>query len=114
MVVELTFGTNPTDGDAVRTPNLRRTKYPIVVRSCINSVCVVILVFFFNDPAPPEISPLSQHGALPILIADEEKLLVPAAVRAVRPREGRSWGGDRKSTRLKPSHIPLSRMPSSA
>src|ERR1039458_3614298 len=27
------------------------------------------LFFFLNDPAPPEISPLSLHGALPIWIA---------------------------------------------
>src|ERR1039458_10870649 len=27
------------------------------------------IFFFLNDPAPPEISPLSLHGALPIWIA---------------------------------------------
>src|SRR5256884_3082403 len=27
----------------------------------------IITVFFFNDPAPPEIYPLSLHDALPIL-----------------------------------------------
>src|SRR3989338_6655180 len=42
------------------------------------------LVFFLNDPAPPEISPLSLHAALPIFLGD-----VVADVDKVLPGLGR-------------------------
>src|SRR3954466_703503 len=37
--------------------------YPLVLSS---GLITFSLFFFFNDPATPEISPLSLHGALPI------------------------------------------------
>src|SRR5205807_10371483 len=38
--------------------------------------CYVLLsIFFFNDPAPPDIYTLSLHDALPILIEDGRILL---------------------------------------
>src|ERR1051326_1473258 len=73
------------------------------------------LFFFFNDTATTEIYPLPLHAALPIYSA------------AAAPARGDAAAGpagflarraavelDRKSTRLNSSHIPLSRMPSSA
>ena len=95
------------------------------------------IFFFFNDTATTEIYTLSLHDALPILKSNyvfeiilkrpfspflSMLTMTPAYVI---PREDvEKWGvdfsshpsgtGDRKSTRLNSSHIPLSRMPSSA
>src|SRR4030043_769835 len=64
---------------------------------------ISVLLFFFNDRAPPEISPLSLHDALPISAA----LLAAGAARPASADEAPDrWeaGGDRKSTRLNSSH----------
>src|SRR5256885_10211737 len=80
--------------------------------------------FFFNDTAPPEISPLSLPDALPICHGTP----APHRLRAIdrggarrrdeprrrsrRPREGRRLrrrgSSDRKSTRLNSSHLVIS------
>src|SRR5256885_13060758 len=75
-------------------------------------------LFFFNDPAPTEIYPLSLHDALPICRADARE---PAAARegpradpqsacsAHRQVSGRGGpAADRKSTRLNSSHLVIS------
>ena len=91
--------------------------------------------FFFNDTATTEIYTLSLHDALPISTGDLRLMTVvmddlkrrgmfmldsftkgtsvceQAAEEAGVPHIKRE---DRKSTRLNSSHIPLSRMPSSA
>src|SRR3954465_2342549 len=65
--------------------------------------------FFFNDPAPPEIYPLSLHDALPIW----ERRAVGLRLRW-RPTGidehvwSRSMVRDRKSTRLNSSHTIIS------
>src|SRR3989449_1902792 len=38
-------------------------------------VAPILRFFFFNDPAPPEISPLPLHDALPISLATDEGLI---------------------------------------
>ena len=82
---------------------------------------VRVMDFFFNDTATTEIYTLSLHDALPISSAgrarDRSRADRAGAGRGLRPsrRQVRPRGrGDRKSTRLNSSHIPLSRMPSSA
>src|ERR1022692_3386373 len=69
----------------------------------------VPVFFFFNDTAPPEISPLSLHDALPIGC--------PAWPDATRQPTGKKCSGwrlapclasDRKSTRLNSSHLVIS------
>ena len=100
------------------------------------------LFFFFNDTATTEIYTLSLHDALPIFIISRlarqlmcakcMRPLVSCARRQSRATiEASLEAGipfipsnadflpsfsipDRKSTRLNSSHIPLSRMPSSA
>src|SRR3712207_6865484 len=94
------------------------------------------MFFFLNDPAPPEIYPLSLHDALPIpkrqhdhvqRFGPDQGLLLggraefyleaqrhrepPLRMREILPRvpgldEGH--GGDRKSTRLNSSHANIS------
>src|ERR1051326_9347540 len=67
--------------------------------------------FFFNDTATTEIYTLSLHDALPICPSP------PSLSGKMRDFGGvHNWrpATDRKSTRLNSSHIPLSRMPSSA
>src|SRR5437763_12875263 len=72
---------------------------------------------FVNDSAPPEISALSLHDALPISYCREALSMPPctrpAARRTNQPRgrggqirhaAGLVHGGDRKSTRLNSSH----------
>ena len=98
--------------------------------------------FFFNDTATTEIYTLSLHDALPIClvacvrwllrrtdrgqvivgadgvrVTDKGGGFVPmASVRSARVVRSQLMieRRDRKSTRLNSSHIPLSRMPSSA
>src|SRR5258708_17640103 len=70
--------------------------------------------FFFNDPAPPEIYPLSLHAALPISPAREvhPAVRLGGTVGAYRLRlrlvgrqePHRPAVADRKSTRLNSSH----------
>ena len=91
------------------------------------SLCVpvptsrVFFFFFFNDTATTEIYTLSLHDALPIYLnLDLTKLGFEAkALKNFQEAIASPFGmvlvtGDRKSTRLNSSHIPLSRMPSSA
>ena len=77
--------------------------------------------FFFNDTATTEIYTLSLHDALPILF--EFVWLFFYIIKIPGGLTVGNGGGikfskiaviDRKSTRLNSSHIPLSRMPSSA
>src|ERR1039458_9998765 len=68
------------------------------------------IFFFFNDPATPEIYPLSLHDAFPI--CSDGPLSAPVA-RAPRCAESsacpaRALGVDRKSTRLNSSHLGIS------
>src|SRR5438067_4632471 len=83
-------------------------------------------IFFFNDPAPTEISTLSLHDALPILAGFLEAardagattyLEVVSATAADELRSAETAtrvhpdyliGGDRKSTRLNSSHVSIS------
>ena len=80
-----------------------------------------MFVFFFNDTATTEIYTLSLHDALPIsdkfnldpkelCFGFYDHLELNCSDRAEIP----TTIEDRKSTRLNSSHIPLSRMPSSA
>src|ERR1051326_2522179 len=74
-------------------------------------------VFFFNYTATTEIYTLPLHDALPICGGAWITFGVCFfGFFFSRPRLSRfpMRGGDRKSTRLTSSHIPLSRMPSSA
>src|SRR6266702_2219743 len=65
--------------------------------------------FFFIDPATTEIYTLSLHDALPISAADRFKQLLES-LRADGAGNGGQGGGggDRKSTRLKSSHVAIS------
>src|SRR2546430_12616792 len=63
--------------------------------------------FFFNDPAPTEISPLPLHDALPIYPRPRVRVLEPLRRRGLRPFHGRGER-DRKSTRLNSSHSQIS------
>src|SRR6266702_2858276 len=67
------------------------------------------LLFFFNDPATPEIYTLSLHDALPIsrtaaATATLRGRVTPAHARPVPSASSR----DRKSTRLNSSHVAMS------
>src|SRR2546430_16050463 len=69
--------------------------------------------FFFNDPAPTEIYPLSLHDALPISPAHAARQgRVPdparASARSIRRRRAARHTTDRKSTRLNSSHSQIS------
>src|SRR3712207_7643396 len=84
----------------------------------------MLVLFFLNNPAPPEISTLSLHDALPICPRRDDpkrarELLatqpVSVALRAeCRVRTGADTGDcdaddkDRKSTRLNSSHANIS------
>src|SRR5256885_3729301 len=96
----------------------------------------VFSFFFFNDPAPPEISPLPLHDALPILLravgitkgytlsrlgmvavvataGQVRALASSAAVRSVWANDrlhyfDKETSTDRKSTRLNSSHLVIS------
>src|SRR3954471_3161031 len=66
--------------------------------------------FFFNDPAPTEIYPLSLHDAFPIYPRDAARARrLPAHPRR-RPRRGalRRPDRDRQSARLNSSHGEIS------
>src|SRR5690625_7918669 len=67
--------------------------------------------FLFNASAPPEISPLSLHDALPILelsaVAALTQCLVERASRLIDAGEALPQI-DRKSTRLNSSHVAIS------
>ena len=82
---------------------------------------IFIHFFFFNDTATTEIYTLSLHDALPIWwrgssLARGMSACGPSASVTLRslPTATSVPSIDRKSTRLNSSHIPLSRMPSSA
>src|SRR5947199_10258671 len=63
-------------------------------------------VFFFNDPAPPEIYTLSLHDALPISSAGPPRLApMASSTCSATPLACRR---DRKSTRLNSSHLGIS------
>src|ERR1035438_6925563 len=72
-----------------------------------SSLCLSF--FFFNDPAPPEISPLPLHDPLPISMD-----ALPVVFRLIDPplheflREFADVDIDRKSTRLNSSHLGIS------
>src|SRR5438034_5107317 len=78
----------------------------------------IVLFFFFNDPAPPEIYTLSLHDALPICWFCRARSARRARVmRSRRPPSCRKafsnwrscWSSrDRKSTRLNSSHTVIS------
>src|SRR5690349_23300427 len=71
-------------------------------------------LFFFNDPAPPEIYPLSLHDALPISTripgAQQVKIYVTPTgqVMHTEPADLAARVEDRKSTRLNSSHVEIS------
>src|SRR5688572_32121382 len=84
---------------------------------------ILLLSFFFNDPATTEIYTLSLHDALPISLAEEGRELarsatwMPTVVSgsidlllnfARRGEPGRAEELDRKSTRLNSSHSQIS------
>src|SRR3989338_6852134 len=52
----------------VRVAPLRRDRKSTRLNSSHSSISYLIF-FFFNDPATPEISPLSLHDALPIFVS---------------------------------------------
>src|SRR2546430_12916119 len=69
--------------------------------------------FFFNDPAPPKIYPLSLHDALPICLRPKMPVVMLTAYGTVsRGVEAMKLGAvdflDRKSTRLNSSHSQIS------
>src|SRR3712207_8411323 len=74
------------------------------------------VVFFFNDPATPEIYTLSLHDALPILVPlglrmlrVDPALAASVIVTAITDSFGFFFFlGDRKSTRLNSSHANIS------
>src|SRR5256885_10910355 len=80
----------------------------------------MILFFFFNDTATPEIYPLPLHDALPISAGDHhtpacrerQEQLQARDVEGKRghgeDRIGRRETRDRKSTRLNSSHLVIS------
>src|SRR3954465_5512849 len=68
----------------------------------------VLVFFFFNDPATPEIYPLSLHDALPILSRARAGSPADAPRRAPRKRRRSADPLDRKSTRLNSSHTIIS------
>ena len=77
--------------------------------------------FFFNDTATTEIYTLSLHDALPISMGNADFLINITYVLMLGGvgiymfiDSVQGLRRDRKSTRLNSSHIPLSRMPSSA
>src|SRR5438552_8662343 len=88
----------------------------------MSSACPIIVLFFFNDTAPPEIYTLSLHDALPIFLRPRGAVQGRSArardhaerhaadadlwahARRGPPRRGRALGRDRKSTRLNSSH----------
>src|ERR1051326_7319324 len=73
---------------------------------------VLLFFFFFNDTATTEIYTLSLHDALPDLPRQHPAGRGdPARDAPPRPARRHVEGGDRKSTRLNSSHIPLSRFP---
>src|SRR4051812_49762525 len=74
---------------------------------------LVFCFFFFNDPAPAEISTLSLHDALPILTWLDLRLAVAGLALEVlapltRVVAAVTSRADRKSTRLNSSHMSIS------
>src|SRR2546430_17088960 len=90
-------------------PHISKSFYHTI--SIFDPLSVHTFFFFFNDPAPPEIYPLSLHDALPISFErcgvsgwsrpGEDESRRPAASEA-------SFSPDRKSTRLNSSHSQIS------
>src|SRR5256885_9306156 len=70
------------------------------------------LFFFFNDPAPPEIYPLSLHDALPISsmwrTASTRSTTTKGCFSSRNSLCRTSEARDRKSTRLNSSHLVIS------
>ena len=82
---------------------------------------LVTFSFFFNDTATTEIYTLSLHDALPIYPYEAPSPISTSSSQFSCPLNmlapslySIKFLKDRKSTRLNSSHIPLSRMPSSA
>src|SRR5256885_8146119 len=86
-------------------------------------LCRLLFFFFFNDPAPTEISPLPLHDALPIWLVAHDEGADGAAADGhhlegqglendldVAPVQhiGAEDATDRKSTRLNSSHLVIS------
>src|SRR3989449_4055054 len=64
---------------------------------CLTGAGAVIFFFFLNDPAPPEISPLPLHAALPISTARR-----PRAARTPAAR----WPRAPRTHRIPPARRP--------
>src|SRR5256886_13954796 len=69
----------------------------------------LIFFFFFNDPAPTEISPLSLHDALPIYFIDPFALLFVLCCRSWAAR-----GLNIKRPPVRRSRLKLLRLPSAS
>src|ERR1041385_8660342 len=74
-----------------------------VTRDCGRERALVV-VFFFKDPATPEIYPLPPHGALPICWTWARVTSMCHAVIVTSGNAAASSQLDRKSTRLNSSH----------
>src|SRR5437660_3821015 len=66
------------------------------------------LLFFFNDPPPPEIYTLSLHDALPISIHQHRFGSAAFHFGGCLPERFAVEQLDRKSTRLNSSHVAIS------
>src|SRR5438067_10736066 len=69
---------------------------------------VIILFFFFNDPATTEIYTLSLHDALPILLDSYREMVTLHVVQPAVVAPVQRAVVDRKSTRLNSSHVSIS------
>src|SRR5690348_18485991 len=75
---------------------------------------MVMFVFFFNDPATPEIYTLSLHDALPISEVEVDpagpgdRAADAVGVHLLAGEGADPGGADRKSTRLNSSHPSIS------
>src|SRR5205814_9675625 len=81
--------------------------------SLFSSLLFFFFFFFFNDPAPPEIYPLSLHDALPISGPSGRRSTLSKWSVIHRYWAEESCGifrnaADRKSTRLNSSHLGIS------
>src|SRR5689334_25276981 len=74
------------------------------VMICTQSTFVLLLFFFFNDPATTEIYTLSLHDALPIY----PRYFPAQGHVSIRVDGVRRRRQDRKSTRLNSSHSSIS------
>src|SRR5947209_18956588 len=69
---------------------------------------LILLFFFFNDPATTEIYTLSLHDALPISITLGLLEAWKALPKPTSSARGPAGARDRKSTRLNSSHANIS------